>query len=192
LFETEGGTLPVQIFNEIRNAFDHFVRSIVNESDQQKNIGKIEGHIQRALLDVCKLTCLFYQEKVKDIHKRYPHKSLVLVSNGNYIKEFTNREVLCETQLIDAKYSDFLLGENAKENKDVLTKYVQSLISYKDLKNHQKQNLGNLLVAAGRYYLLSGFSFIIVFLIGVFATIIGAKLLSIIPNISDILTTIFT
>jgi len=190
LYDTETEALPIQIFNEIRNGFDHFQRSLLFDQRKLKksHLTKSEGHIQRALLDVCKLICLFYDAKINKIHKRYPHKSLSLVNDGEYIKEFSQKELICKKSLHDAKLNDYLLGDNQTENKKVLYKYVVAFIRYKKLFEFQQSHIGNLRLARCRYYSIKGISFIIIFLLSIISTLIanylsGGKLQEVIINL---------
>ena len=55
LYEAHSKVLPIQVFNEMRNALDHFVRSLIQDGDEEgAHINKMEGHLQRALFDISK------------------------------------------------------------------------------------------------------------------------------------------
>ncbi|MBK6639240.1 MAG: hypothetical protein IPG34_17235 [Rhodocyclaceae bacterium] len=69
LYEAQINYLPLQVYNEMRNALDHYMRAITFSGLTQPNerrrhhINKMTGHLQRALLDVIKLTCAAMVEK---------------------------------------------------------------------------------------------------------------------------------
>ncbi|MBE0491312.1 MAG: hypothetical protein IBX44_03560 [Sulfurospirillum sp.] len=59
--EAKFGTIPIQVWNEYRNALDHFFRNLTN--NDPAHIGKMEGHIQRAVLDILKSIVIWCRKK---------------------------------------------------------------------------------------------------------------------------------
>jgi hypothetical protein len=178
LFEAETEALPIQIYNEFRNAYDHFSRGLINKEHFKSHIKKMEGHIQRAFLDTCKLTCYFYQDRVAAVHKRYPRKSLSLVSNGEYLKDFSAMEANSRYLLVCAREIDFNLTEDNNQNIDILKFYIEALISYKNLAKFQSDNTKYLQYNKYKFYFLKGFSIFSAFLLGVISSIAASLLLS--------------
>ena len=54
--EIMDGKFPVEILNEVRAIFQHFIRcySLDDETQIQKNIEKAQSHLKRAILDCFK------------------------------------------------------------------------------------------------------------------------------------------
>jgi len=183
LFESEQEALPIQVYNEIRNAYDHFSRGLISEKkDSDSHIKKQEGHLQRAILDICKLTCNFYQERITSVHRKYPKKSFSLISNGEYIKEFIRREEKSRALLILAKENDINLTDVHKKNEIILNNYITALISYKELAKFQTSHLQNFVYISIKYFLIRGASAfavaLISFITGILATVYGENIIS--------------
>ena len=71
VYESRHGEIPIGVWNEYRNAIDHFFRFLTNEKGNINNQGvpcqleKMEGHLQRAALDIMKILCHRTQENIK-------------------------------------------------------------------------------------------------------------------------------
>ena len=59
VFESRYGAIPIQVWNEYRNALDHFFRFQLDggASEAQDHMQKMDGHLQRAALDILKIFC---------------------------------------------------------------------------------------------------------------------------------------
>lgn len=144
-YEVENNILPIQLYNEIRNAFDHFIRGLV--TNEKEHIIKLEGHLQRGILDACKMICNFYKKKIIQVHKRIPKKAFHIISNGDYLKEFYTKETTSDYLYETARYNECLIGNDNNTNKDILEMYMKALISYRDLYEYQNKNKGNIFKA---------------------------------------------
>lgn len=71
VYEARMGRLPIQVWNEYRNALDHFMRFVTNPVDENTaQLSRMEGHIQRAVLDICKFFCHAMEERMVELTKR--------------------------------------------------------------------------------------------------------------------------
>lgn len=143
IFESRYGVIPVQVWNEYRNALDHFFRYLTNNQhelgDESPNnvlghLHKMEGHLQRAALDIMKIYCHRTKDSVGEIKKSFKPEVLQLVDNGSFytylITETNNAEELFEK----AKIYDNNLGETARLDKDVINKYLETVFIFDKIK----------------------------------------------------------
>ena len=90
LYEALLSKLPIQVWNEYRNSMDHFMRYITNPTDENKDhLSKMEGHIQRAVLDVCKYFCIGMKEKTDSTIRKDGMECLRLVDNGSFYENIS-------------------------------------------------------------------------------------------------------
>jgi len=128
VFEVEFRELPIQVWNEYRNALDHFFRYV--ESGEKNQIAKMNGHIQRAVLDVCKFYCYraydqFNDNLQQDIYPwlKSPEIKARLVADIEQAKKL----------FIEAKNSDVALGSDEPGNRLVIRKYLKVFFRYLDI-----------------------------------------------------------
>ena len=123
--EADLGKLPLQVWNEYRSAFDHFMRYTTSGQTQDKNhIYKMEGHLQRAVLDASKLVCLNFFEKVETEFSEWGTDVIDIFDGGTLGR--TIRQNLTEARdlFIEAKMSDNHLGDNPNHNNSVINKFL--------------------------------------------------------------------
>jgi predicted DNA-binding protein (UPF0251 family) len=125
LFETTIQELPVQVWNDYRNALDHFMRYISNPGQNQAQLKKMEGHIQRAGLDICKFICIKAIEKTEDRIKQETTECLRLVDNGRMYDDILTKMDTVRNSLKKAKFRDSSLGESANHDKEVFFMYME-------------------------------------------------------------------
>jgi hypothetical protein len=143
IYEAKIKYLPLQVYNEMRNALDHYFRALISEGgSRSSHIGKMEGHLQRAFLDITKLTCAASMEIIDRTHKRIGETSISLVNNGDYIKTITNLKVNAEETLIKAKLGEYSLGNGGESS--VRDNYIEALAAHNLAYSFHKKNLGNL------------------------------------------------
>lgn len=154
IYEAKINYLPLQVYNEMRNALDHYFRALVTSNQERKasHIGKMEGHLQRAFLDITKLTCAGTMENIDRTHNRIGDKPISLVNNGEYIKFFTNLKVHAENKLIKAKRLEYSLGDGNESN--VRDSYIEALTAHILTYNFYKENLPNLYWGKARWLVL--------------------------------------
>ncbi len=188
IYEAFGEALPLQIYNEMRNALDHFSRSLVppvlldrdanRESipeHRKYQIQRSTGHVQRALFDVIKLCCSFFDKEYARRHKLVPRKALALVNGGDYIREATRLQVAARQAYIEARQKDAHIGKEGA-NTEVIRAYCQALIAHMQLNKYQTENFSKIRSCGYLCYLLSGGQYLIVFVLGVAASLFGKVL----------------
>ncbi len=112
----------------------------------------MEDHLQRAFLDVTKLTCAQTMESIDHTHSQIGDKAMALVDNGEYIKIFTNLKVNAEDKLITAKRSEYSLGNGGEHS--VRDNYVNALTAHTLAYNYHKKNLGKLRWGMCKWFVL--------------------------------------
>jgi hypothetical protein len=160
LYEAESKRLPIQVFNDMRNALDHIVRSMLPKGSEQESrqLDKAEGHIQRAFLDTAKLLCAFFDESCNRRHRSFSAEQMAVASNGEYIREFTRLQYLSHAAFADAKLKDYELGGDDEVR--VREKYVEAVLAHKRVYDYQKSNYHNLRWAKAKVTLLKGLSWL--------------------------------
>lgn len=144
LYEAESKVLPLQVFNEMRNSIDHFMRSLITSGQpSESHIGKMEGHLQRGYLDVCKLLCYHYDNKTKSVHKFVTRAAVGMANDGEYVKEFTIKQQLAYKKFSDAKFEDYRLGDDHSE-KSVRILYLEAVLLHKELCSYQCEKMSAL------------------------------------------------
>lgn len=156
VFESYVRQLPTQVLNEYRNAFDHFARYIAGSGDVTKgddnhrNLYKMKGHIQRAVLDICKILCIhfgdFYEEKISP-NTNY----LRLVTNGRFLKELTSKHSEAKKKLLEAKQLDSSLGEEVNTNEEVRKAYCDAVFLFKSIEDSYNDNIKDIIKAQDEF-----------------------------------------
>jgi tetratricopeptide (TPR) repeat protein len=166
LYEAQLNYLPLQVYNEMRNALDHYMRAIVRTPSsvvappevqnerRQKHITKMTEHLQRALLDVIKLTCGSMVEKIDRTHKQIGERALSLALDGEYIKLSTQYQMNAELCLVGAKMIEHKLGNGAEG--DVRLAYLKALSSHVIAYKYFQDCLGQLRWGRAKYLALKG------------------------------------
>jgi hypothetical protein len=136
VYEAKFGEIPIQVWNEYRNALDHFYRYITRPPElDSPHLSRMEGHVQRAVLDVAKIFCHDSQGKFDDLLERENYQCLRLVDNGHFHTELFTLKTSSEELFTKAKITDSALGDNAQTDKEVLTRYLEAYFSYITLLN---------------------------------------------------------
>lgn len=158
LYEAQINYLPLQVYNEMRNALDHYMRAIIYPSVEDGNgrrtshINKMTGHLQRALLDVVKLTCAAMVEKIETDHKRLGEDVLSITKDGAYIKEITQYRMYAEQKLAQAKLDEHKIGNGDESN--VRVAYLEALSCHVLAYKYHQDNLGHLKWGRAKYLAL--------------------------------------
>ncbi len=157
MYEAESKILPIQVFNEMRNALDHFIRSLIHPEDVEReaeNIEQMRRHIQRAFLDISKLLCAFYDSSTKDRHLKFSDEAIGIVQEGEYQKEYTRLQVIAHEKFTEAKIQDYKLGTDGTQL--VRNAYIDAVIAHKKILQYQADNYHFLKWAAAKATFLKG------------------------------------
>lgn len=127
IFETSFARLPIQVWNEYRNALDHYVRHLTQQpTDTTDHIRKLEGHVQRAVLDVSKLLCHKKYERLSGKVAAESREALRFVDNGDFVTNLENQLERALKEFEMAKMQDLSLGDDAKNNREILGQYLDA------------------------------------------------------------------
>jgi hypothetical protein len=92
--------IPIQVWNEYRNALDHLYRHLIGREGQVK---KMEEHIQRAVLDAAKTYCHEADKRLAERISREDQECLRLVSNGTFYADLTRALNEAQSSFLGAK-----------------------------------------------------------------------------------------
>lgn len=157
-YDARVSSIPVQVFNELRNALDHFFRSVIyidgnpaaRDFYRKSHIKKMEGHLQRAFLDVAKLGCGKISEQIDNIHSRFGSKAIARAADGIYARDISALCSHAEALLISAKQSEAQLGGNNDD--DVRQKFILAFAAYVAAADYQKKKIPSLYWAKSWIY----------------------------------------
>ena len=129
LYEVKFAALPMQVWNEYRNALDHHFRSVTTTDApaMASHIRKMEGHLHRAVLDVCKLFCRHYSEALEKTYQALNSDTVRFVDNGKFEDEYLRSMRGAQSLFVHAKAQDLALGDGANGDKDILNLYLDSV-----------------------------------------------------------------
>ncbi len=156
--EARSVKIPLQVFNEHRMALDHFIRAKIGNSEG--NTDKAIGHLRRALLDSIKINCSEFKKEIEKKQAAVPRKSLGLISNGEYIKGFFKWQQQAEGMLNDARRDEYKLGDEIKENIEVVDLFINAFLAHREWHKFQTDNMGNILFISARYYAIKGWTLV--------------------------------
>jgi len=160
VFESRYGVIPVQVWNEYRNALDHFFRHLTNNSPKQPSntdgkvagqLFKMEGHLQRAALDIMKILCHRTKDSVAKIKDSYKAEVLQLVDNGKFYTYLITETNKAEELFERAKIYDNNLGETARLDKEVINKYLDAVFVFDAIKIELINKAAEIEVANNNY-----------------------------------------
>ena len=135
-YEAQFSSLPIQVWNEYRNALDHFFRhQTSSDMAASTHINKMEGHIQRAILDICKIFCHDMKSYYNDLIEEEDDECLRIVDNGRFHTQLKQREREATDNFTIAKISDSELGTTAMTDNQILSRYLGASFSYIELVN---------------------------------------------------------
>ncbi len=140
VFEAKFAELPMQVWNEYRNALDHFFRYITSYDRGDRHLAKFEGHIQRAVLDISKIICHMSAERFNSGLEKENTEALRLVNDGDFYSKLLDRIRKAEGSFIQAKVTDGELGEDRGVNKQVLGLYLDACFNYFQLEDFLSDN----------------------------------------------------
>ncbi len=147
VFEARNHEIPLQVWNEYRNALDHFFRHLTldNNPDISQQLTLMENHIKRAALDVIKLTCHKSDEWLSKELAKYNEQALLLVDNGNFIKSIRSRHIKAESDFLTAKTEDHNFGQDKVQNKKILSLYINAAFAYEELREEIEARIPDIL-----------------------------------------------
>ena len=127
------GKFPVEILNEIRAIFQHFIRCYMlnNDDDINKNINKARSHLKRAILDCFKYICVSFDEEYKAFLHTFRHVDLREVNNGIFLTDITRAYQNAKFLLVNAKNIEAV----ADDVQECFNEYEKAYNAYLKLHN---------------------------------------------------------
>ena len=164
---------PEGILNEIRALYDHIARlSILEMSEDIKNeeFKKAIRHIHRAKLDCYKILCTMGEISIEQFEKNYKNVRLGEVDSGKFLPKYEELKNIARNKTFKAKIEEKNITSN-EENVSIL--YQKAISAFENLENFIKSNYENLAWSVSNQKLYTKKGYIIAFILGVIATIIG-------------------
>lgn len=160
VFEARNHAIPIQVWNEYRNALDHFFRHITSDDYPEitENLRRMEGHMKRAALDIMKINCHKSDEWINEEISKYHTSAQLFIDNGNFIESFQKQRAVAKSIFLQAKAEDYNFGLDSSTNKKILTLYIDAAIAYEELMEFIKSRTSDLLKAQIRYQEITGTS----------------------------------
>lgn len=191
VYESTINYLPVQVYNEFRNAIDHYFRSLANVSykknlsvdeawnSRETQLKKVNGHIVRAFLDMVKITNDVIALEIRKKHESFGLKSLAIVDNGQYITKIEALLDKAQDDYLKAKLSESSEGGESRETINLFLESFSSHLNARDFFIASKKHFYN---GAWKYRLIKGNNLLIGLVIGILVAIIGRLILEILLN----------
>ena len=147
-FEARGAKIPIQVWNDYRNALDHFFRHVTTSPEFDYNepgaphgqLLAMHGHTQRAALDMMKLITSSILDEYDEVMATYERPVLRMGDGGSFLKNLQEYYLETRTLYLRAKTEDDVLGTDADDNKDVLARYIDSTMSAGKLRRYIDTN----------------------------------------------------
>lgn len=169
-YDAKVNSLPTQVFNELRNALDHFIRSLIlldengNVSEDESRrapyiesqLLKMQGHLQRALLDITKLGCGKIDEKITKDHQRFGNRAVARANNGEYAIDIFSLLDNAEKLLIDARNEEANLGGN--NDLSVRNKFIDAFSAYVAAYDYHASNIPKLWWSRSTLYIYATYA----------------------------------
>lgn len=153
-YEAIAQALPIQVWNEYRNSLDHLMRYTADPSETTLvHLERVESHIQRAVLDICKYLCLEMHDIIARLIERDGVECLRLVDNGAFYTKILNLTASAEEKFTKAKISDNQLGKYFTPNDEVIRRYLEPCFLYLNVQSLFRENRDKIETAA--HHLLS-------------------------------------
>jgi hypothetical protein len=141
IYEVRIGKIPIQVWNEHRMALDHFMRHVANLknietaiTEDHPQLQKMKGHLQRAVLDMCKLIAYGSDARLKQMINMWGHKTLSLIkpagSTKSILEILLENRRCAESTFEKAKVQDFGFGTGESNEQRIISKYLSAAYSY--------------------------------------------------------------
>jgi hypothetical protein len=134
VYEARYLELPIQVWNEYRNALDHFMRHVSSGGDEAQDdahhLQRMEGHIQRAVLDVTKILCVKSYDAITHEIEMWGDNVLDVIDDGTFRADIRKSLMEATDLLEEAKTNDAQLGHDAWVNRAVIERFLDSFFKF--------------------------------------------------------------
>lgn len=101
--------------NELRNAFDHIMRSVNDSANIATHLDKAKGHIYRAGYDAYEIIVISKMNEIMDIRTRYSYDAII-EAYPDYLSRIIPTTEKARLELIKAKSNKSPVKDSASEN----------------------------------------------------------------------------
>jgi len=141
LYEARHGKIPIQIWNEYRNALDHFMRSLTQDEESRVfQLQKMEGHLLRSTIDILKIYSHSEIESINNELGNYSAKAWASLNNGEVYPGIKANFNLAVSELEKAKITD--LGD--EQTFRLLDGYLSAAFRLIEVRNTIQQHVPGL------------------------------------------------
>jgi hypothetical protein len=147
-YEARFDKIPLQVYNEYRMAFDHFMRFFIDKKEKN-DWNKALSHTRRGVLDILKLNCFWLQETVSQRHKSVPYKVFGFASE--YIKCYSDLQVSAESALWEAKRKEVEICDDKDKNIEVIKNFIEAFLAHLRWDEYQRKNAGKIAESTAKY-----------------------------------------
>lgn len=137
VYEARYLELPIQVWNEYRNALDHFMRHLSAQASAENraphHLHKMEGHLQRAVLDVSKILCIKSHEAISENIDIWGYDALDLIDSGNFTFRIKNAQKDAITLFERAKINDSQLGHDRDINAAIIENFLDAFFKFDEV-----------------------------------------------------------
>jgi len=125
IFEATVSAIPIQVWNEYRSALDHHMRYLTQEdSSELHQIHRMEGHLQRAVLDVCKLFTHRMLDQLEKGIKADTIEILRMVDSGRFYETLRTGIDKTTEHFAGVKTHDNTLGNEKETDESIIGEYL--------------------------------------------------------------------
>jgi len=153
-YEARFDKIPLQVYNEYRMAFDHFMRSFIDKTERNDR-DKALSHTRRGVLDILKLNCFWLQETILQQHKSVPKKVFGFASE--YIKTYSELQILAESALWEAKRKEVEICDDKDKNIEIVKNFITAFLAYLRWDEYQRENTGKIAKSTAEYIAIFAF-----------------------------------
>ncbi len=121
LHEAHFFEIPVQVWNEYRNALDHYFRHLTSNSGDY-HLEKLEDHIHRSVLDITKL---FSYRSIERLTHLIEKEERVFTESKSLYFDLKKELYSARECFISAKSRDLSLDGNAMKKREILDMYMK-------------------------------------------------------------------
>ena len=158
-YESRFDKIPLQVYNEYRMTFDHFMRFFIDEKEGS-DWSRALSHARRGVLDILKLNCFWLQEIISQKHKSVPFKAFGLDFEGKYIRDYSELQASAEFALWEAKRKEIEICDDKDKNISVIDNFIVAFLAHLRWDEYQRRNAGKIAKMKIKYIALFAFKFV--------------------------------
>lgn len=125
IYEATISKIPIQVWNEYRSALDHHMRYLTQEDrTDHRQISRMDGHLQRAVLDVCKLFIHRTLDRLEYNIQTDTVELLRMVNTGHFYEQLRSGIDETTEHFAAVKTRDKTLGNERESDNMIISEYL--------------------------------------------------------------------